>query len=122
MKNLHFYFQFAMLIIALGIAVQVPFIKYLIAFVCLIELILFTYQLIMSCMLMAKLSYQPLFLKIHFFGCWSYILILILLSLTSPSWMNSDQWKIALMVIPWFIAIFFLITLNDLERTRNYQI
>lgn len=122
MKNLHFYIQFAMLIIALSIAIQIPFIEFMIAYVIMIELFLFTYQLIMSCMLMAKLSYEPLFLKIHFFGTWSYILILVLLSLISPAWMNSDYWKIALLIIPWAIAIFFLITLNDLERARNYQI
>ena len=68
MKNLHFYVQSAMLILALSIAVLIPFEDSFLFGLLLIEFLLGIYQLTLSCILMKKLSQKTLLLKIYFYG------------------------------------------------------
>lgn len=122
MKNLHFYIQCVILLVAGSIAVQIPFNKDLFINLMLIEFFLGFYQLGMSTLLMAKLSYQPLLLRTHFYASWCFILSLILLGIISPEWMNTQRWQIALFVVPWGLAMLFLVALDEMERYRHYRL
>jgi hypothetical protein len=122
MKNLHFYIQSVMLIFALSIAVQIPFRgDFFFAVVC-VEFFLGVYQLMMSCLLMRKLSYRPLLLQLHFFGTWAYLVLLIVLGMNEPTWMDDGRWTIALYIIPWAFAILFLVSMDEMERFRDYRL
>lgn len=111
-----------MLIFALSMAVQIPFDRGFLAEVVFVEFFLGVYQLIMSSLLMKKLSYRPLLLLIHFFGSWAYLILLIVLGMTEPEWLTGDQWMIALFMIPWAFAILFLVAMDEMERFRHYRL
>lgn len=121
MKNLHFYIQCLMLLLALSFAVQIPLKKELAGFVVLMECLIGIYQLGMSMMLFGKLSKHTLLMEIHLFGSMTYLILLAVLGMIGPTWM-SEMWPFALYVFPWAIAIFFLVTIDELERKRNYRL
>jgi len=122
MKNLHFYIQSVMLILALSIAVQIPFNKDMFACILAIEFFLGAYQLVMSTLLNAKLSFRPILLRVHFYGSWVYIISLIIIGMSSTSWMTSGYWNLTLFIIPWAFAILFLVAMDEMERFRHYRL
>ena len=121
MKNLHFYIQSILVLLALSFAVQIPNDKHMLDSVILIEFILGVYQLGMSFMLMFKLSKKSKLLKLYFKGSLTYIFSLIVLLLLDMPGMN-EWWEPALLVFPWAFAILFLVTIDDLERARHYRL
>lgn len=121
MKNLHFYIQSIMVLMALGLAVQIPSHRYLIGYVVFIEFVLGVYQMGMSFMLLRRLSKKTQLLQLHFLSSWVYLLGLIGLAALDPEWMD-DWWKFAVFGFPWALAILFLVTMDELERTRHYRL
>jgi len=121
MKNLHFYAQSTLLLIALCIAVQIPFQHQLMGYVVLVEFVLGIYQFGMGFLLKLKLSQPSLLLEIYFFGSLGYVIMLISLALLDFGWMD-QVWIYALFIFPWIIAIYFLVVLDDLERKRGYRV
>lgn len=122
MKHLHFYIQCLMLLLALSIAVRIPLDNMLAIYVVWIELILGAYQLFLSCILVNRLSRPSALLRTHCYVSWIYLTGLLLLGITSPSWMSKTLWEIALWVIPWGVAVFFLVVIDDLEHVRKYRL
>lgn len=121
MKNLHFYIQCILVLIALSLAVQIPAQRNLFGYVVLVEFILGVYQMGMSLMLMNKLTKKSRLFKIHFFSSLGYLFVLIVLGIISPAWMN-ELWTFALFVFPWAFALLFLIAIDELERARHYRL
>lgn len=111
-----------MLIFALSMAVQIPFQSDFLIGIFWMEFFIGGYQLIMSCLLMKKLSYRPLLLRLHFFGSWAFLVLLIFLGMNRPAWMTTDQWDIVLYVIPWGFAILFLVAMDEMERFKHYRL
>ena len=111
-----------MLVFALIMAVQIPFEGDFFFAVFYVEFFLGVYQLMMSCLLMKKLSYRPMLLKLHFFGSWAYLVLLIVLGMNEPTWMGDGRWTIALYTIPWAFAILFLVAMDEMERFRHYRL
>ncbi len=121
MKNLHYYIQCVLILLALSIAVQIPFQENLIGYVVMIEFLLGAYQLGMSVMLRCRLSRKSTLLQVHFFSSIAYLLALIGLGVLSPVWMD-ELWPFALFAFPWVFAILFLVTIDELERARHYRL
>lgn len=121
MKNLHFYIQSIMVLIALSLAVQIPSQGDLLGYVVLIEFVLGVYQMGMSLMLRSRLSKKTRLLQIHFYSSIGYLLTLIVIGALGPAWMD-EWWIFALFVVPWAFAILFLVTIDELERARHYRL
>lgn len=120
MKNLHFYIQCIMLLVALAIAIQVPLNQSLMGALLLIEFFLGLYQMGMSLLLIGNLSKPSKLLKIHFLLAIAYLLSLFLIGFIAPN--DFEWWKPFIMVIPWGLAILFLVAIDELERARHYRL
>lgn len=110
-----------MVLIALGLAVQIPAQRNLFGYVVLIEFILGVYQMGMSLMLMNKLSKKSKLFEVHFFSSLGYLVALIGLGISGPAWMD-EWWSFALFVFPWVFALLFLVAIDELERARHYRL
>lgn len=122
MKNLHFYIQCSMLLLALSLAVLIPFENDFGSFVLILQFVLGVYQLSMSTMLMNKLSKPTKLLKYHCYMSWFYLLGILIFALSEPSWINNTFWIIYMLIIPWMLAIYFVVVIDDLEYHRNYRL
>ena len=111
-----------MVLIALGFAVQIPSEQYLIIYVGMIEFVLGVYQLGMSIFLISSLSKKSNLLQIHFFSSIGYLIMLIGLGLSDADWINEERWTFALYILPWGLAILFLVAIDELERARHYHL
>ena len=121
MKNLHFYIQSVLVLIAGAIALQIPFRNYLEGYVVMLELIVGFYQFGMGILLRSKLSKDDLLLDIHFLASIAFIFLLMILGVVSPTWMK-ELWSFAIFGFPWVLAIYFLIVIDSLEYKRNYRV
>jgi len=110
-----------MVLVALSIAIQIPLKRNLLGYVVMIEFVLGAYQMMMSFILISRLSKKSTLLQVHFLSSITYILALIGLGIFSPAWMD-EWWQFALFVFPWAFAILFLVTIDELERARHYRL
>jgi hypothetical protein len=109
-----------MILVALSLAVQLPFNEMLIIYILKIEFLLGLYQMGMSLLLLGNLKTPSKMLKIHFLLAITYLLSLLTIGVLVPN--DFEWWKPLILVIPWGLAILFLVTIDELERARHYRL
>ena len=122
MKELHFYFQSVMIILALAIAVQGPNLNDVYGFAVFLQFILGCYQYGMSWFLMLKLRRKSNLLLIYFCLVHLYFLIALFGGLGYIDWLSEDTLKIVGLAVPGALAICFLVVIEDLlwKRVPSY--
>ena len=112
MKELHFYIQGSMMLIALACAVQIPIDNSSVGGVVIIQVLLGIYQYGMSWFLMNKLRRNAPLLNIYFISVHVYFLVLVVFGLLNIT--NDVQLMYLVYFLPWVFALFFLIVIEDL--------
>ena len=113
MKELHFYIQSILILLAMGLALQIWNNRDMVFYVLSIQFFLGAYQYGMSWFLIRRLSCNSPFLTIYFTSVNIYILALLFLSLI-PDTLTSLQWKYILFGVPWVFSIYFLVVMENL--------
>lgn len=109
-----------MILVALSLAVQLPFDEMLIIYILKIEFLLGLYQMGMSLFLIGNLTNPSKLLKIHFLLSIAYLLSLLIIGFLVPN--EFEWWKPLILMIPWGLAILFLVVIDELERARHYRL
>lgn len=121
MKNLHFYIQSVLLLVALCLAVQIPQRSEVEMILWLLQLVIGIYQLFMAFMLKMRLRQKSILIEIYLLSSVTYLFVLFWLGAIEPHWMK-NWWYLAVFGLPWAFAIFFLVVIDELEYTRNYRL
>ncbi|WP_258101150.1 hypothetical protein [Marinoscillum pacificum] len=121
MKELHFYFQSVMIILALALAAQEPNLSDVYGFAVFLQFILGCYQYGMSWFLMLKLKKKSRLLIIYFILVPIYFIMLLILGQEYFEW-QGDSFLYMLFGVPWILAIFFLVVIEELLRRKPVMI
>ncbi|MEQ8469834.1 MAG: hypothetical protein RIC35_01535 [Marinoscillum sp.] len=113
MKELHFYIQSVMILVAMALALQWPLGTDYSIFSLYIAFFLGMYQYGMSWFLMIRLRRRSSFLKLYFFIVHFYF-ILCLSGNQVRQWLDTDIFDRMLFVIPVGLAVFFLVVIEEL--------
>ena len=116
MKELHFYIQSLMILVALACGLQGPHEGVGYFYAVMIQFFLGIYQYGMSWMLMNRLTTRKGPLTIYWVGVKMYVILLILLGLSLD--MSDWQWQVLVFGVPWVFAIYFLVVMEDLLWIR----
>lgn len=118
MKELHFYFQSLLIILALACALQGPHDTEFIFYALYMQFFLGVYQYGMSWFLMLKLKRTSHLLLIYFCLVHLYFLLGLFGGLGYVEWLDIKYLKILGSAAPWGLAIFFLVVIEDLLWKR----
>lgn len=122
MKELHFYVQSILILLALAIGLQEPFLENLDGTVILIQFFLGVYQYGMSWFLMLRLRRGNVLLLVYFCLVPVYLLVLIFGSNGYINWWDDSIQQVMLYVIPWGLAIYFLVVIEELLRKKPVKV
>lgn len=117
MKELHFYIQSLMFLLALACGLQGFLNGEGFIYAMMIQFFLGIYQYGMSWFLMKKLRRPAPLLSIYFLAANLYLIILIFMSLNKRSF-DDLQWQVFLFGLPWVLAIYFIVVIEDLLWVR----
>ena len=122
MKELHFYFQSVMIILALACGLQGPHDIEFGFYALYMKFFLGVYQYGMSWFLMLKLRRKSNLLLIYFCLVHLYFLIALFGGLGYIDWLSEDTLKIVGLAVPGALAICFLVVIEDLlwKRVPSY--
>lgn len=116
MKELHFYIQSLMILVALACGLQGPDQGVGYFYAGLLMFLLGVYQYGMSWMLITRLKRNKGLLTIYWVGVKGYLILLILLGLSLD--LSDFQWQVLVFGVPWIFAIYFLVVIEDLLWKR----
>lgn len=118
MKELHFYIQGAMILVALALALQTHQESSLWFLLGMLEFALGLYQYSMGWFLLIKLHRKSQRLNIYIASTSIYLLMLTFLDINYSDSMDGSIWKHAWFGMPWAFALYFLIVIEDLLWKR----
>lgn len=118
MKELHFYIQGGMLLVALGCGLQSPLTPDTYWVAAYIQFFIGIYQYGMSWLLILKLRRKAPLLNIYFLLVKAYFIILLSFVLNDS--FDDQRILVLFQVVPWMFSVFFLIVMEDLLWKRPF--